>query len=227
MEIAKETLKQIVGLCKITPSDCGIVPLGSYLAHIRHDIITDRCTLVLEELPQYCTMLQGDHLEIVCRLLREKIPVIALVEPGETRTGLHWVKLEGSHDVLLLEQIAPEQFIANPIVTWTQDTPHGKVIYSASGYVITILYDKQADIYGIPIIRTVFRSTLEKLTNEGKATKDDDGYAVSYTITDQEIAKKIIESGIQYSIDENNRPVVIKHNVPKRIFDRTIVIPLP
>jgi len=219
--------KRVVGLCRIAPSDCGIVFQGVYLAHIRHCVISDRSTLVLEELPQHCSMLCGNSLEIVCRFLRDKIPVVAQVEEGESRTGLHWVKLlNGNYDTLLLEEIAPEPLIANPDVQWTEDTPYGKVIYCAEGHPIAIAYDGQTNVNGIPIIKTVFRNTLEKLVEQGKATKKEYHDGVEYTITDQKIAEKIREHNIHHAVNGDNQPVIYKYNVPKHVLAKTIVIPL-
>jgi len=200
--------KKVVGFCKIVPSSCGISFQGIYLAHIRHCILSDRKVLILEPLPH--STLKGCDLYIVCQLLG-KIPVVAQVQPGETNSGLHWVKSNLSLNIVVLEQIAPATLLDSPDIEWTEDTLYGKVIYGAKAHIVTI---NTCEAKGITVIKTVFRSTLETLVKQGKVNKDNDGYNTYYKISDPEIVKKIGEQ------------VICKRNVPKRILENAIVIPL-
>jgi len=214
--------KPVVGFCKISPQMCGTIWCGFYLASIRHCVISNKAVLVLEPLPYYYKPVYNCNcaLEIVCKLLDSNITVIAEFEEGESRTGLHWVKLHtNGYNVLRLTQIAPSPVLKSADAEWVEDTPYGKVIYSAVGYIISISHSEETEVEEIPIIKTVFRSTLEKLVSESKAeiVNKDDTF-VTYKITDEELAetvKKYIGDG-----------VVVKSNVPKHILEHTTVIPL-
>jgi len=212
--------KPVVGFCKISPQMCGTIWCGFYLASIRHCVISNKAVLVLEPLPYYYKPVYSTALDTVCRLLENNVPVIAEFEEGESRTGLHWVKLHtNGYNVLRLTQIAPSQLLKSANVEWTEDTPYGKVIYSAIGYIIAISHSEETEVEGIPIIKTVFRSTLENLVAQNKAKIEyRDTNITSYKITDEQL----VETVKKYIGDS----VVVKSNVPKHILEPTIVIPL-
>jgi len=211
--------KPVVGFCRVSTQACGLTWLGYYLASIRHCVVSGKAVLVLEPLPYYHKPVYSNYdetdLDIVIRMLENDIPVIAEFEEGESRTGLHWVKAKCP--VARVEEISPVPLRIN-IAQWVQDTPYGKVVYYANGTGIRSDLSRD-ECAGIPIIKTVFRSTLEKLVSESKAeiVNKDDTF-VTYKITDEQL----VETVKKYIGDS----VVVKSNVPKHILEHTTVIPL-
>jgi len=211
--------KPVVGFCRVSTQACGLTWLGYYLASIRHCVVSGKAVLVLEPLPHHTKPVYSNYtetaLDIVCRLLENNVPVIAEFEEGESRTGLHWVKAKCP--VARLEEISPIPLRIN-IAQWVEDTPYGKVIYYANGTGIRADLSRD-ECAGIPIVKTVFRSTLENLVAQNKAVVDyEDDCGKQYKITDEqlaEVAKKY------FGTDR-----IHKSNVPNHILEHTTVIPL-
>jgi len=210
---------KVFGYVDVKACACGIQFWGFYTPLIRHDIVTNKRVLILDRVPVFLPKYnRGHQIEILERLMEDEVPVIFKAYQGETRSGLHWVKLNTSklntsYDIGLISCFAPAEFLKEEVwdVEWTEDTPAGMVVYRAC---IEPIYDQ------FTTVETIFLSTLRKLVKEGKAEiVEETETAWIFKVTDEELKKVLRE---QELCDEEG--IVRKQKVPKKVRDDDIIV---